>query len=634
MSTERELIILDLLHDAGSDTFYSAQNLADQLGVSVRTVKSDINNIKKLLSTNEHISIDSVASKGYKLSYQDELTYKELKEAIKNVNDNQELNNQKTRVNTIIYTLMNYPKGINKVKLMNSINVSESTLYQDIKEVKNIFDKYDLKLIYDFSKGYIAEGTEINKRRCLAYENIYWVKPEINDTFYQYVKHINEIKEGFIEICVHHKYRVSENILESMIIHFLLTATRIKAGFVIHDHIYDNAETLEEYSLAEEIMKHFLPVNSVDLSDEIKYFALNLHGKKELDSVYEIPPDINEFIDYALDRINQEFHVDFREMIDLKVALMLHFSPLLTRVESKKQLKNIMLSEIKLSFPFAFDIASFLSTLMAEEYHIQLSEDEIAYFTLYFNYGLDNISVNESGKKILIISSLRKSETILLKQRLLTWFKKEINTIDFCYPYEANKMNLSEYDALLTTEKDNNFNGAATKVDLFPTEKDYDRINIAINGYVSVDALIKKFSKDLFITGSYSDKTELIKKLIQMSKEKLHLDDKFGELVLQRESLSTTYFGNGVGIPHPLHPITEDTFVAVALLDNALEWNEEHTVNIVMLISTETGNPKAFQIWKYISELTGNKEAIEKISREKTYENFISVLKETLDKIF
>ena len=172
MSTERELIILDLLHDAGSDTFYSAQNLADQLGVSVRTVKSDINNIKKLLSTNEQISIDSVASKGYKLSYQDELTYKELKEAIKNVNDNQELNNQKTRVNTIIYTLMNYPKGINKVKLMNSINVSESTLYQDIKEVKNIFDKYDLKLIYDFSKGYIAEGTEINKRRCLAYENI------------------------------------------------------------------------------------------------------------------------------------------------------------------------------------------------------------------------------------------------------------------------------------------------------------------------------------------------------------------------------------------------------------------------------------------------------------------------------
>ena len=53
---------------------------------------------------------------------------------------------------------MNYPKGINKVKLMNSINVSESTLYQDIKEVKNIFDKYDLKLIYNFSKGYENEN--------------------------------------------------------------------------------------------------------------------------------------------------------------------------------------------------------------------------------------------------------------------------------------------------------------------------------------------------------------------------------------------------------------------------------------------------------------------------------------------
>ena len=71
------------------------------------------------------------------------------------------------------------------------------------------------------------------------------------------------------------------------------------------------------------------------------------------------------------------------------------------------QLKNLLLTEIKQSFPFAFDIAQYFGLLIYEKYHIRISEDEAAYFTLYFNYGLENIVLNSEGKKLLVISSLK-----------------------------------------------------------------------------------------------------------------------------------------------------------------------------------------------------------------------------------
>lgn len=634
MSAKRQLEMINILKSYRDDSFCSAILLAKKLDVSVRTVKSEINTIKSISREIKGVQIESVASKGYKLIYEDINKISELeKKIISYQNDNQLLNSQDMRVNTILYILLNARKPISKVKLSNHLNESESSLYLDIKEAKVILEKYDLSLSYSSKKGYYVEGKEIDKRRCIANENILIDKPQISDLFYAYLKKISEIKECVIEICSKYKYRVSESILESTIIHFMLTLTRINSGYVIGNEPI-NATDLQEYELAKEIILKYVDKNTENIEKEIEYFAINLHGKRENDSIHEISNDVEQFINLALYRIKEEYNVDFQELLDLKVALALHFSPLLTRMKNKKQLKNMMLSQIKLEFPLAFDIASFFCTLIKEKYQIDVSEDEIAYFTLYFNYGLENITINEKGKKVLVITSFRKSETILLKQRLLGWFKNEINTIDFVNPSELKTLEIDQYDSLLTTDKNSKYNIAAVYVDLFPTEKDYDHINIAINGYGNVDSIINKFSEDLFYVTDCKSKQEALQKIIKISTKGKKLNSSFNDLVLQRERLSSTYFGNGIGIPHPLYPITKETFVSVLILENPVIWDDNHKVNLIMLISAESGNPKSFQIWHYISEFVSNSFAVEKVLEDKTFDNFISVMRKTLENRF
>ena len=99
---------------------------------------------------------------------------------------------------------------------------------------------------------------------------------------------------------------------------------------------------------------------------------------------------------------------------------------------------------------------------------------------------------------------------------------------------------------------------------------------------------------------------------------------------MEREKLSSTYFGSQVAMPHPLYPITAQTFIAVAVLDKPVAWTEDQKVRIVLLVSTEMNNPKAFQLWPYLSSLISSPQQIHEILRESTYENFIAVFRAAL----
>ena len=333
----------------------------------------------------------------------------------------------------------------------------------------------------------------------------------------------------------------------------------------------------------------------------------------------------------SLEKIHVEYGVDFTRSIDLKIALALHFVPLLSRMQNNRQLKNVLLTEIKQTFPFAFDIANYFSLLIDDHYHVRISEDEAAYFTLYFNYGLENITMNSEGKKILVISRLKPSETILLRQKIDQWFRKQLLQLDFVNPLDLSRIDPGAYDALFTTEtKDTVTRGAAVRISLFPSEKDFAKMNLAINGYDSVDSILSRFSSDLFWRGQAKNRQEIVARLIAMASRSYHLPKKFEELVLEREKLSSTYFGSQVAMPHPLYPITAQTFIAVAVLDKPVAWTEDQKVRIVLLVSTEMNNPKAFQLWPYLSSLISSPQQIHEILRESTYENFIAVLRAAL----
>lgn len=219
---------------------------------------------------------------------------------------------------------------------------------------------------------------------------------------------------------------------------------------------------------------------------------------------------------------------------------------------------------------------------------------------------------------------------LLLKQKLLSWFKKQIKKIDIMNPTNIKNVNLEDYTAIFMTENIKELKNIATRVSIFPTDNDFHKMEIAINGYDTLESVISNFSENLFIVMQAKNKEEVVKALIKISSKYMNLPSKFEESVLERERLSSTYLSNGIALPHPLQPLTEDTFVSVCVLKKPVLWDETQEVNLVMLISVKIGSPKAYKLWGCLTEFISNKAYVEQVLTDRSYEKFIEELKKSL----
>lgn len=227
---------------------------------------------------------------------------------------------------------------------------------------------------------------------------------------------------------------------------------------------------------------------------------------------------------------------------------------------------------------------------------------------------------------------MRQSENILLRQTLLNWFSDISSELIFKAPEQIVDEDLDNY-ILLTTEKNNFYDsGLAFYVDPFPGQQDYLNLKLAIDGFQSIDDITSIFYKDLYHISNERDHEAIVQQMCKEACE--HFDsepDEFRDSVIQRENLRSTYWGNGIAVPHPLSAVSSNTFVSVTVLPQAVPWDEErHMVNLVLMVCIGKNNSKAFQLWNYLSKVFTEKDFAKRLLASPTYEHFIQLLKEAI----
>ncbi|TDW09366.1 BglG family transcriptional antiterminator [Breznakia blatticola] len=636
MLSNRQFKIMQQL--ANTNEYISSAALSELFKVSSRSIKNDMQTIRLFLESNyPNTHIQSVPSKGYIVIYDS----KAEQDAFINIcNDLQTLSHyedeQLLRVKKIILLLFDHTY-ITKWKIIDRLYISESTFYSDLKEVEAVLSKYDLHVEQKKQFGYYIVGLEKDMRLCLIKENLYTLEEhEINQDRTVNIQNIARISEILSNILLENEYRTSDTLLENLVVHILITLSRIRSGnMIMEPSNYPDIKQLKEYAIAKQILEAFIVssehLQAAHLENEIIHLTTNLLGKSEYNKNTLISKETNEFIQYTLECILEKFAVDFTNDVDLKISLSMHLVPLLHRIRYGMQQKSKMAREIKVSFPLATDIASYFAHLLQNHYDLVVSDDEITFLSLYFNYSLDNLKVGEDAKNILIITTLRQSETILIRQKFMHWFKNQIQNLVFIRPNEAVE-HLMDFDAIFTTDDfdDDAYSGAVVKINLFPNDEDYIRINHALYGFTSANAVLSKFRNELVYIGKAKSKDEVLQKLFHLAEKTFHLDDSFRQSVMDRESVGNTYYGSKISMPHPLAPTTDETFVAMALLENEIEWGENQNVQIIFMVSTEKNNPRAFQFWHYLSLFVSNDTYVKQLLENLTYQNFMRLLNEAI----
>lgn len=614
-----------------SPSFLTADHFVEKFQVSMRTVQSDIKKIREHLATTRYAELISVASKGSQLIIKDYTAFQVNNQQKEIISES----NQSDRVRKLCVLLLNQKRPINRQKILDQLFIASSTLNMDLKEADKLLSNYQLSVERKRNSGIFISGNEYDKRKCLlklGHLDIHQGQSnmETEESFRQ------EIEMVLVSVLLKHHFHISETLFQNLIVHIEMAIKRMKSGFYIGSDEFGGITDFDsEMEVSTEIFQRLAERSYFKVSqEEILNLAIYIKGKSDYENDDYISEEVNTFILHALKEINEKFDIDFRQEIDLRISLALHLMPLLTRIEYNIQNENKLLDQIKQSFPLGFDIAAYMCMLLQNTIDKKIEEGEIAYLAIYFNQYLAKYNDISGKKRILIITSLKRSESILLRQRFATWFSNEITILTLVNTHEVGFLDIEDYDVIFTTEQTELTDKmGAILISFFPSEQEYSKIKLAIDGFNDKFEIVNLFDEALFRYGHFTNKKEVVDKICSISVSKV--GDKVFQLreaVELREEIGSSYFGNGIALPHPINPILAETFVSVILLKNELDWDSDgNKVHLVMLVAIEKNNAKVFQLWNYLAKIIQEKGFVDRVIKNPTFENFRENLSQLLD---
>lgn len=633
MLTKRQIeILLNLFSNL--DAPVSLQVFTDQFHLSLRSIQTDIAEIKETIKehglyieNNKNCICMSIANQ--------ETANIFMNSIIQDYNLNQFFEDQSSRISYIISKLLDSNDYLKSADLADEMYISRSQISNDIKLAKNMLSSYHLTLISKPYYGIKIIGKENDIRNYIIQEKLKiknLVCDEITHSFNSH-EHIDDINNIVIKILTHSHYIISDIALQNLILHIVTAVNRIKSGHLIH---MDSLNISPVYAHVIEISKNILEkcadiYNFEFNDDEIFFLALNLYGKREFDKQEFITDEINNLVFLGLYKIKEIFGLDFTSNLNLRISLGLHILPLLTRINTNMQLRNIMTFNIKQKYTLAYDLAStFTNTIIPSDKKIL--DDEIAYVALHFVNYIDENSPQKK-KRMLIISSLRRSETILLQNNILRNFPS-IKEVKIIPKNSLSTTNVNNYNVICTTENDIFINNnKIQKISYFFNDTDIKKIELLLDGFNGPKDILDCFSEDLFYYGDAPSKNAVIKRLYEMAYKQGLADEKLYHSIMNHENVTSTYFGNYLAIPHPEIFLSETSFISVAILSKPILWDDEY-VDIVFLVSIQKNNPNAFKLWSYLSFLISNNTTLEEIKKEPTFQNLSKVISKIYEDLF
>ena len=90
--------------------------------------------------------------------------------------------------------------------------------------------------------------------------------------------------------------------------------------------------------------------------------------------------------------------------------------------------------------------------------------------------------------------------------------------------------------------------------------------------------------------------------------------------------MAPTSFGTTFSIPHPIVKVAKKNKVAVCIVDNPIQWNEDK-IKIIFLICAANKADKEFdKLFEMIVSLFDYPTKLKKLEKVKTYDEFIRTL--------
>ncbi|SKC89407.1 BglG family transcription antiterminator [Maledivibacter halophilus] len=627
--TRRQIIIINSLYKKGTLT---SLELSLILNVSVRTIKYEIKGIRGKFRK-ELLEIVSSSRKGYRIIIRDKdfLNYLEELNSSNKIKFMDKLHkNNYERVFYILRKILTEDDYLKLEDLSKELYVSISTLDQDIKEVKRLLNKYELKIISKPYYGITVMGPELNKRLCISeyifHNEMMFINQYMNrdmEDLELSVEKIQKIENTVREVSLKSNILISDFSIKNISIHIFIASIRNRKG-----HEIEVSKDVEQ-RISKKPLYRILTIYIKELEElleskfsrkEIAYIYMNIDSKRIVSKEEEITNyiDVEIVLDEVFKEIYNNFDIDISRDKTLRKYLKLHIPQMIKRIRNNLIVRNPVIHENLRKYLYATKVTVSAVDVIENYYKVSIPLDEFGYLLFYFNMALFNLK-KKKPFKIGFISSRGRAESIMYQNELRENFNfNETSIITFNTVKEAEEKS-SEIDVLVSTSN--------IQSELFK-----HKVSIEEGAYIekvqeylrrrelySLD-IDKYFCKDYLITGIKGNSRKEILKQIYTKLIELK--------VAKRKELSKMPFvsheiGNRVVNLQDLYKVCHKEVCLIVVLEKPILW-EKSIVEVFFLIKTKKdGDKDLFILCDLFSKFASDKEKIKDLIDKKDYESFM-----------
>ncbi len=607
----RQSEILKALYRA--DEYITLAEMAEQMQVSVKTVRNDIASIREYLSEQGVGEIETKPHAGIRLIMNEE--------EWRSLGGGDDI--KETEMFFFIIRHLLKSKSLTAQRLAQQYYIGRSQLERTLEKVAQWFDENKILFERKRGKGISIEYCEFNYRMALLSlycEYVPFFAELINAPK---AKYAFLTEQEYTAMCAalggfdpdraalaisetEREFGLSVNYTSGVNMLFLtsLCILRSRNGYAVEmpKTVSCPADGESETKFAKSLIKKLEEIYKMSFSEEETEFIAFAAGMSEIQE-FESEAERRRFEAMniglckltvkAVNLISEITGVDLREDKFFVRQLFIQLKVSIFRLKYGIVRKNQLLVQIKTKYPNMMAVAWFLGNVFEKELGLEINEHEVGFLALHIggaierqlsevsacvvcDYGV-GISQILKEKIVRAISGI-KITSVLSGRDIQRINSEQCDFVIAAAPLEGRRLNkevitvgqlldesdirrLSDYIRRVRTKKKNKVMGTAPNTGLFSSEL-------------------------VFPDCGCKDKKELLHMMCAKLEAQGYVTDGFEKSVTDREKSAPTDIGKGFAVPHGLGKYVNHSAVAFARLKEPIEWTQSgETADMVFLVA-------------------------------------------------
>lgn len=599
------------------DDWMTVKELADNLGVSERTLHTDINIVNESIRESGS-AIEKKRGVGVKLIHHIKTELGENSQEVVEIYD---------RKIQILNMLLVQNDVVTYSELTNEMFVSPTSIKNDLNEIKrNLKTNTNVKIISD------SNGTKIVGDESSIREALIWFNQEVIErNTLAYRTNMDQIKQIFKQFYQEELVDVAYDILFSFVLknnsllsdYYILNTLNV---YIVQLHRLTGKNTLQDTNFrlrkedfgdltdfttgSSELLKRAssrlsLNYTQSDINYLAKYLVLNRfeHIPSEATNI--------KFIEELVNSLSDVLGVNFKNDSQLMKELKQHVPPMIYRLKLRVRAENPFVDQIKSEYRETFHTILLAISKFEAKLDVEFNDDEVALLTIYFQSAIEK---QRKNNRILVVCQYGIATSELLVNRL----KNELSAADKIESTSVGELeyfNLSDYDLIISSTdlvKGKN----VINVSPFLTNQDIEfiknKLNIKDKLSAQSDFEIENLynylnSYYIFEEAEFDDRESLLEFINTRLIAENYIDSKYMDTLIHRETIGNTDLPSGVATPHGDIERVNQSLIVIINNKKKIKWNKYFVDKIFVLLISKEDTMETKKIIKELYALINDK---------------------------